>query len=29
MSNEKLQTKGKGMEAVGSMPPNVGTECAM
>lgn len=29
MSNEKLQSKGKGMEAVGSVPPNTRTECAM
>lgn len=29
MSNEKLQSKGKGMEAVGSVPPNIHTECAM
>lgn len=29
MSNEKLLSKGKGMEAVGSAPPNIRTECAM
>lgn len=29
MSNEKLQSKGKGMEAVGSVPLNIHTECAM